>query len=122
MRRNTAALILTTAVTFLVTLGVATRYTPFGCALVGGRFGPVPGTCTTPACYYLGGCGQWSRPLAPPCSSIAVGTSAARVHFMLGAPSRDDGTSSYWWYEKSLTGVKVTFHDGRVSSISCFAL
>ena len=91
--------------------------TPIGCRLIGGRWDGGP--CTTPLCAYLGGCGEWAH--APtPCRSIPLGARRARVHFLLGEPSRRDAFASYWEWEKDPTTVRAVFRDDRLVDLACF--
>ena len=101
--------------------GAAVKFTPSGCHLVGGRWGSVQGTCTTQACYYLGECGDWTHPLGP-CHSIPLGTSVARVHFLLGDPSRRDADASYWENYKSSSRIRAEFKHDQLVELTCLPL
>jgi len=110
--RSRAAAIL---ILLVSVVSAAAVFSPFGCALVGGRWGK---QCLLPPCYYLGGCGHWAGP-AVPCEALAVGASRAHVHFLFGDPDVSHGNTEKWEFGKAASYPVVTYSNEHVSSVEC---
>jgi len=97
----------------------AVLFTPLGCGIAGGHWGSHWGRCVTPLCYYFGDCGNWLNPPAP-CDGIKVGTSVARVYFLLGNPASIDGSTASWRFGKPESWqVRASFKEGHVVQLWC---
>lgn len=97
----------------LITAGI--MLTPFGCSVIGGRWGS---TCVSPLCDYFGDCGQWIGPMIN-CDTLPLQTSKARVYFLFGQPWRVSGNTEYWAFGKVPVFPKITYSDARVSHVAC---
>jgi hypothetical protein len=93
--------------------------TPFGCGSIGGHWASHGGKCVTPLCFYFGNCGTWLNPPTP-CGNIHVGASVARVYFLLGDPSRTDGSTASWYFGKPASWeARASFEAGHLAQMSC---
>jgi hypothetical protein len=112
-----------TAIGFAFLLGLGTLFvmrTQTGCALVGGRWGSVPGSCFTPLCHDFGDCGRWLNP-AVRCETIALGTPYRTLHFYFGEPRTAHGKQFSWRFGKMETWTaEATVVDGKVVRLNCF--
>jgi hypothetical protein len=93
--------------------------TPFGCGVAGGHWASHWGKCVTPLCFYFDNCGTWLNPPTP-CGHIHKGASVARVYFLLGNPTRMEGTTASWYFGKPETlEAQGTFEAGRLAHFTC---
>jgi hypothetical protein len=107
----------------LILLACGAAYaTPFGCRIVGGRWGQaegLAGLCTTRLCYYFGNCGHWASPSLR-CSAVKRGDPLSKVVFELGEPDVALPGRLSWRAAKAGSGeIVAEFANGRLTSIGC---
>ena len=117
MRKLFKPLVIVISLFIIVTASVL--WTKPGCSFLGGKWGSAVSSCTTPWCYYFGGCGDWAVPSSR-CANVSTGDSIAKVVFELGDPaSMENGRLSWPFGKGSSEKFDAQFGDGKLVSISC---